>query len=48
MKLKKLVVTLLTALTISTTTVTIITPPLTTEAHSGRTDKYGGHKDKKK
>lgn len=48
MKLKKLVVTLLTALTISTTTVTIITPPLTTEAHSGRKpDKYGGHKDKK-
>lgn len=47
MKLKKLVVTLLTALTISTTTVTIITPPLTIEAHSGRTDKYGGHKDKK-
>lgn len=47
MRLKKLVVTLLTALTISTTTITIITPPLTTEAHSGRTDSRGGHKDNK-
>lgn len=45
MKLRKLAVTLLSALTISTTTVTIVTPPLTIEAHSGRTDRYGGHKD---
>lgn len=45
MKLKKLAVTLLASLTISTTTVTIVTPPLTTEAHSGRTDSQGGHKD---
>lgn len=47
MRLKKLVVTLLTALTISTTTATIITPPLTTEAHGGRTDSNGGHRDNK-
>ena len=47
MKLKKLAVILISAVTISTTTVTIATPPLTTEAHSGRTDKYGGHKDNK-
>lgn len=47
MKLKKLTATLLTALTISTTTVTIMTPPLTTEAHGGRTDSNGGHKDNK-
>ena len=47
MKLKKLAVTVLMTLTISTTTATIIAPPLTTEAHSGRTDKYGGHKDNK-
>ena len=47
MKLKKIAVTLLMTLTISTTTATIITPPLATEAHSGRTDKYGGHKDNK-
>lgn len=39
--------TLLTALTISTATVTIMTPPLTTEAHGGRTDSRGGHKDNK-
>lgn len=47
MRLKKLVVILLTALTISTTTATIITPPLTTEAHGGRTDSNGGHRDNK-
>jgi len=47
MKLKKIAVSLLSALVISTTTVTIMTPPLTTEAHSGRTDSNGGHKDNK-
>lgn len=47
MKLKKLALTILSALTISTTTVTSITPPLTTEAHGGRTDSRGGHKDNK-
>ena len=47
MKLKKFVVTLLASLTICTTTITIATPPLETEAHSGRTDQYGGHRDTK-
>lgn len=47
MKTRKLLITLLSSLMICTTTVTIITPPLTTEAHSGRTDRNGGHKDNK-
>lgn len=47
MKLKKIAVSLLSVLVISTTTVTIMTPSLTTEAHGGRTDSNGGHKDNK-
>ncbi len=45
--MKKLLVTLLSSLIICTSTVTITVPPLITEAHSGRTDRYGGHKDNK-
>ena len=45
MKHKKLTVILLASLTILTSTATIVAPPLTIEAHSGRTDSSGGHKD---
>ena len=46
MKLKKLIVTLLVSLTICTATTSIAVPPILTEAHGGRTDSNGGHKDK--
>ena len=46
MKLKKLIVTLLVSLTICTATTSIAVPPILTEAHRGRTDSNGGHKDK--
>lgn len=45
MKLKKLAITLLASVTISTTTISVSIPVMTVEAHSGRTDRYGGHKD---
>lgn len=46
MKVKRLLVSLLVALAVCTSTVNIVSP-LKTEAHSGRTDRYGGHKDNK-
>jgi len=45
MKHKKFAAILLASLTITTSTATIVAPPLTIEAHSGRTDSSGGHKD---
>lgn len=47
MKIRKLSATILTAFIICTTTMNTVIPPLTTEAHSGRTDSRGGHKDNK-
>lgn len=47
MKLKKLLATILTTLAICTMTINTAIPPLITEAHSGRTDSRGGHKDNK-
>lgn len=45
--IKKLFVTFLLTLTICTSANIFISEPLKTEAHSGRTDKRGGHKDNK-
>lgn len=47
MKMRKSLVTILTAVVICTTTMNTVVHPLTTEAHSGRTDSRGGHNDKK-
>lgn len=46
-KIKKIIATLLVSLTVSTTAITMTVPPLVTEAHGGRTDSNGGHKDNK-
>lgn len=47
MKVKKFFVILLSSLVICTTVATVAAPPLTTQAHPGKTDSCGGHKDKK-
>jgi hypothetical protein len=46
-KIKRILIVLLTIFTISSTYVTIFYPEIVTEAHPGRTDSKGGHKDKK-
>ncbi len=46
--LKRIIVALIICLTITTAIPTeFLNPTLTVEAHSGRTDRYGGHKDNK-
>lgn len=47
MRLKKILAALFLSLSICMTAVTVVVPPITTEAHSGRTDSQGGHKDNK-
>lgn len=46
-KIKKLFVVFILTLTICTSTSVFTSEPLKTEAHSGRTDSRGGHKDNK-